>query len=274
MSVPGRLGALLFSYAVVLVLAADLGWLWLDGPLGLLMVFVLPGWSAVTLLDPRGRLGRVERATLTLGVSVALAVVVGLTTGILGVEISRASWLFALGGFVVVANTVTLLVAMAITWEAGPAGRPPRAAPDTSRVLWPLLAGVLAFVLAVNAVVLSARESTPSSTGEIVQLWAVPSGEGDGQLDVAVANVASDTTRYRLTVTQGDDVLSDSVVEVPEGSRATVTVRPRSVGVQAQNVEAELRSVVVDDEPLRRVWVDPSAVREPMAGDSEATGSR
>ena len=127
---------------------------------------------------------------------------------------------------------------------------------------------------AVDAIVLTARESNPASTGEIVQLWAVPSADGEEKLDVAVANVESDTTRYRLTVTQGDDVLSDSVVEVPQGSSATVTVRPRAAGVEAERVEAELRSVVVDDEPLRRVWVDPASVRMPRADDAEATGQR
>jgi hypothetical protein len=91
-----------------------------------------------------------------------------------------------------------------------------------------------------------------------VQLWALPKGDDTGRVEVGVANLVSDTTRYRLTVTQDNEVLSDGVIDIAEGDSAIFVVEASSGATSASQVEAVLSSVVFTSGPLRRVYVTPS----------------
>jgi hypothetical protein len=187
---------------------------WLRALLGAPLVFLLPGYAVLTAFDPEHRLGRAEQLVASIGTSIALTVLIGLLLAWNGFRLAPASWIAALGGTtVVISFTAQLRLAML-----------------ESQPEQPTLLGLSSFALALWTFVLiivgvTGAFQLPASTGRVVQLWALPAG-ASGEVSVTVSNALSPADSYRLRATQGDKLLLETRLQVPQGTSRTVTVHP------------------------------------------------
>jgi len=69
--------------------------------LGVLIVFILPGFAAVRAVFPQGRLALEEHIVAILGTSLAMAVCAAVLLAAAPIGLSRESFAVALGGFTV-----------------------------------------------------------------------------------------------------------------------------------------------------------------------------
>lgn len=228
--------------AVVLAFVAPDVW-WLRTFVGLPVVTLLPGYAVVASFDPEERSGRAARLAASVAASLAMVVLLGLLLALARVPLEPATWLAVIGGSVLLGDVVA-----AYRRRASATGAPVGAllVPAT------LVMGLLAFGLAG----ITNDASAGPSTGAILQLWALPApGSPDGSLRVGVANTVSGADRFLLRVTQGDQLLVDTVVHVGQGRTWELTVTPSDDVTAGVPVDAILSSY---DElrPLRqvRVW--------------------
>lgn len=210
-------------------------------------VTLLPGWGLVVLLDPFERLGRLERFSLAVGLSLSITVLLGLVLAITPAGLTRGVWIVTLGSITLSINAV----AGRSSRHAGaswPAGRL-RTLPVAVAI------GAIAF-MSVGAVLISNSGPVPPPSGSILQLWALPHpGRTDGTVQVGVSNLISPAETYSLKVTQAGKVLAERTIVVPVGSSQLLLVRPSSVATPGEAMEAVLTTF--GDAGLRRsvrVW--------------------
>ena len=237
-----RLRALVDQPDLILcALAALLGGLAATGPLdgvpvarilvSLPLVLLLPGYAFVGALFPRREMPAVERLLMTLGASIALAIVTGLVLGISPLGIGPRTWPAAL-----VAETLILVV---LCWlrrvRAGVAGPRPR----VSRM--PLRGVVLMAIslLIVADAVLGARLAATDSQGDVpVQLWLFAIDEGHQQARLGMRGGPSGGHFTISLTSQGEVIHSFAIDLTPEQTWETLVVLPDEL--RAQPIVARL----------------------------------
>lgn len=175
------------------------------------LALIAPGYALQSALLPRRTVEGSARAALTLGLSLAATILVGLLLHVTGLGFAAATWAIALPAVTVAGCLVSAVHGRRIAdgaWIPSAPGRPS----------WAGAAFALAGLLAVTAVVLS-RESAQERQGEtyFTELAIVPDAQS-GDLSVDVTSRERDPRRYLLRFfADGDQIV---------GSNRTVTLEP------------------------------------------------
>jgi len=184
----------------------------LRAPLGVALVLVLPGYAVMAAAWPSPGRSRSDRVVLTLGSSIALAILGGLLLNFTSWGLERKSWAALLAAVTLVAAGV----AVAQRERAGPPAR----LLSSRWSAGPLLVLALAALIAVAAVGISRQGALRAQSGErFTQLWMLPS-PGKQALQIGLANREGAAERYRLVVrAAGRPLATFGEVDVAAGDR-------------------------------------------------------
>jgi len=202
--------------------------------LGIPFVFLLPGHALTLLVDPRGRLDRLEWFTVAIGSSLSIAVLVGLVLADSRTGFTPGGWLSMLWG-------ATLLLVVAAAWphKSSPTTLLPEVR-TTARYLpsAALLIGCLMVILAA----LTPVAPPARGIGDVLQLWVLPTTDGLGAR-VGVDNLTDTSTSYLLKVTQRGKVLSQQRLDMSAKTNRIIEVQPRATEATAAPIVAELSDI-------------------------------
>jgi len=247
-AVPKAAALAAFCAALLLVLP-EAAWA-IRTPLAVLLVAVLPGYTALAALRPAADLGPAERGALAIGLSLVITIAISLAAAAAGIPLDATLWTLAGAG-------ATLLVAGlgALFGHAG----------TTSRLLRPELSAVrpatILFTLVTLAMLAGAAaigtrpQPLPRDVRGTVALWILPSGTR--QVAIGVQNEQRTARAYAVRVAAGTRRAATLRTPVlPPGGRwrALVTVPRGGVTVRATLTDAAGRSRV-----LRHVRLTPGA---------------
>ncbi|MGV8084345.1 MAG: DUF1616 domain-containing protein [Coriobacteriia bacterium] len=254
-----RRRALLIASSVVALVAAGLALLgapsWARVWFGLPLISVLPGYGIVCAVDPGARLGRIERLAISIGVSLALTVLIGLLVAQTSAGLTTLGWSAPLALLTLTANLVASLRSrnedapsrtLQLDWR--------KALFVTVGALW--VAGVMVAALSI------ASEAAPKAPGQsttagTLQLWIQPvSGSAGTGVVIGIGNPTSAEERCHLRVTQGGTVLYDGPVVLATGQTTNVAID--NADARGAVIEAVLSTESGLTE-LRRVTLWPGA---------------
>ncbi len=179
---------------------------------GLPLVLLAPGYALSAVLVPDRSFGLAERLLLSVGVSIAIAVVGGLLLNLLPGPLDAGLWRTFLAGF-------TLFVGIYALWrrEQGL----PAPGPLVTRVSMreaSLAAGgalLIGLALGLGAIGISPTSSSAaggelSSNDRFTQLWATPAQNGAQRvIRVGLRNYEDETMVYRVTLEAGGNVFAE-----------------------------------------------------------------
>jgi hypothetical protein len=251
---------------IVCALAALLGGLGATGALDgvpalrvivtLPLVLILPGYALVTTLFPARGVPAVERLLMTLGASIALAILTGLALGVSPFGIGPTTWPAALVGETFVLVTLAWLRRVA----AGATGLRPRASGMPIRGVVMVAISVL---IAADAV-LGARIAATDSQGAVpVQLWLIPASDAHDQGRLGMRS-GPDGGHFVLALTsQGETIHSFSLDLAPEQTWETIVLFPETI--RSQPIVARLYQGTSTTE-LRFVTLQPATGASSTAG--------
>lgn len=188
--------------------------------LGLLLTTWLPGVAATAAIFGPRRVGGPDGVLLSVGLSLAIAILAGFVLNTGGVSLSPETWAAAL--------VIVTFVGVAIAWTRSPAAiyqATPLGQGSLPRIR--LLDGVLlgaAGVLVVIAVALARNGVIQQATGPFSTVWLVPNDAGS-QARVGVANHEGQSTTYRLVLTDPTGIVNQwPAVTVNDGQQWEVDV--------------------------------------------------
>jgi Protein of unknown function (DUF1616) len=216
----------------VTALLAVLGGLGAIGPLDgapavralvtLPLTLFLPGYAFQSALLPRLVIPAVERLLLSLGISIVLAVVIGLVMGTTSIGLTVSSWAAVLVAF----TLVSVIVAWVRRTRAGIVGVRPRVAQ------MPLRAAALLLIsgLIVADVVLGARlTATDAQAPAPVQLWLIPLDAEHSQARLGM-RAGPDGGHYRIDLSSAGQTIQEYGMDlVPQQTWETVVVFPPEI---------------------------------------------
>lgn len=192
---------------------------WLRLPFGLPLVLLLPGYGLVRAVYRQPARHPLDVAVISVGLSLALTVLLGLALGPTSEGLRSVSWVIALAGFTIVANS--------LAYASGV--RPPlrrREAPHVRLRPGLVVPATLAACVLVLSVAVSARDAFRPASGEIIQLWALPkAGGGPDDVQVGVSNKLSEARFFHLLILHADTVLADKSLDLPAGTSLVFSVR-------------------------------------------------
>lgn len=161
------------------------------------LVLVLPGLALGLALFPPGAIGRAERATLAVGLSLALVVLGGLALNLTPWGLRPLPWAILLGGVTLIAGGAGLLRARAARRAPTPAGGVPRRGGGLTIPQAALLA--LAAIVVGGALALTVRGARGQETVGFTQVWMVQAAADDpAQVRLGVSNREPATTQFLL----------------------------------------------------------------------------
>ena len=201
-------------FAAALLLAGN-GLVWLRALVGIPFVLLLPGLAAMLTVDPDGRLDVAESFALAVGLSISV-------TMLLGVALATVPGLSAVG--MIAALTATTLAALVVARIR--TGSPShRRTPTRRNPGWRAAYGTLVLVAcALLILAISIPDVGVTQSGPTVQLWGLPGKSGDG-LRIGVNNVNAPSQHYRLTIEQGDRVISTQEFDMQAGTAHIFVVK-------------------------------------------------
>lgn len=223
---------------------------------GASLAFVLPGYALVAALLAGRSPGRAELALLSVGGSVALAVVAGLLLNLTPWGLRPQSWAVALGAVAVECGLIA-------EWRRASVSGPPLPASSPSEGRWVLtsraavLYGLASLVVALAVSVASVTGSTTTAaTPRTTRLWVVPATAGSAGVRLGVENGEAVTVRYALRVGSGSGIVDEwpDLVLAP-GERWEVSLSFAAVPGEDRTVEALLYRDDDPDVPYRSVTV-------------------
>lgn len=235
---------------------------WLRAPFGLAIVTLVPGHALIEALDPKLRLGGMERFALAVGTSIAVSLVTGLLLSASPAGLQAVTWSAGLGGFSIVA----CLAALHATRDRE-ASRAVRTLPrrwrgvltETGIVLGLTTALALALTSVAATGTLGSEQSVEEGRGSVLQLWALPDSEGTtGSIEVGVENPTGSHVECVLIARQGQTEIAEEPLLLEPDDTYTLRVQP----VADASIMFPLEVVLTDTERieiLRRVAVWPSA---------------
>jgi uncharacterized membrane protein len=222
------------------------------------LVLFAPGYAITAAAFAARPLGGPERLLFSLGLSLAVAVLGGLSLHWTSLGLRPAAWAIVLGNTTLVVS----LVALVRRWRRR-ADEPLPGAPRLTLAQGAQLA--LAALLVGGALLLAREGAVQQRATGFTQLWMLPPAEASQDIvRLGVSNRETSATRYRLLVISGGTIIGSwpSITLGPtEQWEATVTVpqtQPR-----AATVEATLYRLDVPDTAYRHVvyWRDSQAQR-------------
>jgi hypothetical protein len=197
------------------------------------LVLFLPGYALVSAALPRFVVPTIERVLLSVGISVALTILVGTVLGWPTFGLTKATWPLALMSLTI----ILIVIAWARRVHSGVVGARPRFVPVPLRSA--LLMSLA--VLIVANVVVGARIYANSQAAPVpIQMWMLPI---DGEPDQARLgmNAGPDGGDFRLVVSAAGEPIHEFDVQVPaEQTWETVLVLPeetRDVPIVARMYE-------------------------------------
>jgi len=222
---------------VILVVAINVGWTQLPSHplvigiiLAVPLVFVLPGYtltqalfrqrspdpSSNLILQPSLKIGQpvsaVEHIIFSLGLSMAIDVVMGFILNVFPMGLQLQSWTISLG---LVTTVFALLAALLRRRDSVKTERIPR----PRITIYECLLFGLAILVATAAIWFSAIRP-PATQSDFTQFWMLPSNQTANScaVRIGVYNLESTTIEYRVVVTMNSAILHtwSSVVLAPQ----------------------------------------------------------
>lgn len=196
---------------------------------GVLLALALPGYALSAAAFRMRSVRSAERAALTLGISLSVAVLGGLVLDALPGGLETQTWLFLLGGVTVGASVVALwrrtrhayatrileprpmaLPSPETLQKAPPFGLNRETAAYIARILQkklrrapyrPILIGGLAFAVFLTGIVIAVNGAVAQQTATAVtQLWMLPDTKAPTTLHLGIHTAAATPTEYRLAL--------------------------------------------------------------------------
>ena len=200
------------------------------------LVFILPGLAILSAWDPKRELGRVERFTISVALSISLTIGLGMLLALSPMGLSTGGCLLMLSVVTFAGNALALS-------RGAEDFRSPEGPSATLRPLLPIAVSLAAVALLVG-ITLAGGTYRPSS-GELVQLWMLPdAAETSGRVKVGATRRVSDTSRFRLEYSQGSTTASDTQFELEPGQSMAFPVElPAGTPDTASPLTARLTGV-------------------------------
>lgn len=204
--------------------------------LALPLVLILPGYALSVLLFAPGRLQRVERVLVSLGLSIALTILVGFALNWTASGMNTLVWTLCLGGLSFVCSVLA-------AWRNRTLPAPARARPvlDAREAIVFALAGVVALL----ALFVATRGAIEQPSAGFSQLWLVPAGQSAVQ--IGVSNLEQQPMSYRLVLKAGGQIIGDwSTIELQPGEtwNYDVTLPATPSALEALLYRSDLPDVV------------------------------
>jgi hypothetical protein len=231
----------------VAVVYGGLGLIW--AALGVALVLWLPGYTLTAALFSRGQLQGIERVLVTVGSSIALAILMGFGLNGLGIPLTGWTWGVGLVGLA--------LAAGALAWLQ-PTHRPTR--PRLGTWVLPRYRDVLLFgvaaLLIVSAIGLARLGATEQPQQGFTELWMLPA-PGDG-VRIGLSNGESKAMTYRVVLRGSTATIAEwPLVQLEPGQewdREVALPANAGTGVELVLYRADAPSVI-----YRRVVLGPIA---------------
>lgn len=168
------------------------------------LVVFLPGYAITLACLPRRSLGRVERLLISLGLSVAITILLGLTLYYVGISLQTATWAIALAA--------TTLVFCGIAWRRRHTveGESSSVSLSINLSLRDMVLLGLAVVVSGAAIGIARLPSPPNNVSGYTLLWLVPTSDGDtGNYQLGITSQEFTAVAYHLQVTIDGRVVWD-----------------------------------------------------------------
>ncbi len=163
---------------------------------GVPLVLILPGYAITAACLPRRSFGQAERLLISLGLSVAITILLGLVLYYAGISLQLRTWAIALAS--------TTLVACGIAWRRRPAaeGESSPVSLSINLSLRNIVLLGLAVVVSGVAIGIARLPTPPNEVSGYTLLWMVPtSDENSGSYQLGVTSQEFAAMTYHLQVT-------------------------------------------------------------------------
>lgn len=261
--------------AAILIVAFNVGWTQIPGRpwiigliLALPLVLILPGYTLTQLLfrkksassgpgqtsKPANSLrlghpiGSTDQIILTLGLSMAIDILVGFVLNILPIGLQALSWALSLGILTVIFASLALFVRRRDTVTTGKVLRPRLALFDV------LFLGLAAFVI-INAIWLAAiRPPTPQPS--FTQFWMVPADPTHKvcAVTLGIQNFELSSIQYNISMTVNGERVT--------GNWSTIALDPQQKWTQAVSITPEAQNDLHVEARLYRADQPSTVYRE------------
>jgi uncharacterized membrane protein len=225
------------------------------------LVLVLPGYALVTATFPPRTLGTPERLALSIGASIALAVLGAFVLNWLPWGLQTATWTVLLAGLTLLASAVAHSCRRKLPAMFVPKSHTPKSPANWRPVQLRLRDGALLLVavaLVVWAASLSREGAAQQHQAGFTQLWALPGDSATQEVRLGIQCEESTPVTYLLRVEMGGQVLQEwSPLELQPGERweADGVVLPAADASGTTPVQAVLYRLDQPDIAYRRVTV-------------------
>lgn len=252
----------LLAAAVTSIVAASAGFVLPEGnPIriacSLLLVLVLPGYVFTAVLFPDALHRPSERILMTVGLSLAVVVLLGIALNVAPGGLRQHSWALALSSFTMV------MAAVGTIRRPARLRAPASLAPRASRITLgqALLFGLAGLILlgAFSLATYGARRDADQTT--FTQMWLLPAeGDTNRSVLVGIRNQETDAQVYTLTMTLDGQLLSSwpVIALAKDETWETVVTLPAGRGFISP-VRAELQRVQAPETVYRSVVLWPTA---------------
>ena len=229
--------------------------------IGLLLVFVAPGYIISVALFPESTWSFMERTILTMGLSLAVSVLGGIILYAMKIPLLAETWALFYGSIILVMGAIAIIRRLIKEY---PARRKSDRAPESHTHLMPRPGQLALFGLAVliflSAMVLAQNVARVYPDTEIVQLWMLP-GESSAGPSVRIGAMVNGSApeEYSLWLERGGYTVQTwphLTFEPDKRWEITVQVNPNMPGTGP--IEAFLYRYDQPTIPYRHVtlWMD------------------
>ena len=174
-----------------------------------MLVLVLPGYAVCAAAIPERSVNALERCTLSLGVSLALAACAGLALHVTPWGINAQSWTILLA-------VVTLAACAVAHWRrtGSPTGAGPFEDVHLELPVTSVAMLAVAVLVAGGALYFSGQPPAELATQGYTVLWAVPDSAGAPTIHLGVQNEETDSREYLMRASWGDQLLREWSVQL------------------------------------------------------------
>jgi hypothetical protein len=277
---------------------------------GVLLALVLPGYALSAAVFRMRSVRTAERAALTLGISLSVAVLGGLVLDALPSGLETQTWLFLLGGVTIIASMIALwrrtrhttalrilesrpieLTLSSASREASQketARKPPRLGLNRETAVYlvqtlrqvprrvpyrPILISGLAFVVFMTGIVIAVNGAIAQQTSSpVTQLWMLPDKNAPTTLHLGIHTEAAQPMEYRLALSINGTSYSswDPIFLTSTDTWEVSVTMPAPAPGDVEQVEADLYRADHPNTILRHVSVTLGNGASPIVSPSSA----